>query len=77
MVNANWIPVEDMVPSDDRYILLSFENFSIPAVGRYERDEDGSGAFFLGDEDVCVSSYGVFVNAWMELPKPYREETKE
>ena len=67
-----WIPIDDMVPSDNRYVLLSFENFNIPAVGRYEEDEDGGGAFFLGDDDICVGNYEMFVNAWMELPACYK-----
>ena len=39
-----WVPIEERVPDDNRYILLSFENFSVPQTGRYEQDEDG-GAF--------------------------------
>ncbi len=73
---SNWIPinVDDMstFPSDDRYILLSFANFSLPCVGRYEEDENG-GAFYLGDDDEPLVKIGMFVNAWMELPKCYRE----
>ena len=68
-----WNPVEEFYPSDDRYVLLSFENFTIPQIGRYEESEDG-GAFYLVDEDESLVSHGVFVNAWMELPKPYRGE---
>jgi len=68
----DWIPVTERVPDNDRYILLSFENFSLPEVGRYEEDERG-GAFFVGDDDEPISKSGVFVNAWMELPKCYKE----
>ena len=32
-----WIPA-DNPPSDDRYILLSFENFDLPEIGHYEED---------------------------------------
>ena len=67
----NWIPVEERLPEDDKYILLSFENFSIPLVGRYDRDETGA-AFYVGDDTESCSSSGVFVNAWMPLPEPYR-----
>lgn len=70
-----WIPVKERLPEDDQYILLSFANFSLPVVGRYEMNEDGSGAFYLGDcdeEDTCVSQ-DLFVNAWMPLPEPYRQ----
>lgn len=71
-----WIPIEERVPDDNRYILMSFENFSVPQTGRYEQDEDG-GAFFVGDEDVPLASYGIYVNAWMELPECYRESEEE
>lgn len=37
--NDGWIPVDERLPEDDRYILLSFENFSLPLVGRYEENE--------------------------------------
>ena len=80
MIRENkWVPVTERLPEVDKYgcskyILLSFENFTIPAVGRYEVDKDGSGAFYEGDEDRTLVSYGVFVNAWMPLPKCYREE---
>ena len=71
--NCRWIPVEERLPEDDNYILLSFANFSLPLVGRYEADQEG-GAFYLGDcdgEDTCISE-NLFVNAWMPLPEPYR-----
>ena len=71
-----WIPVEERLPEDESYILLSFANFSLPLVGRYEQDEDG-GAFYIGNEDITCVSQGVFVNAWMPLPEPYLPEKEE
>lgn len=71
--DSNWIPVSERLPENDDYILLSFENFSIPEIGRYEQDEEG-GAFYPGDEDYTYLSYGLFVNAWKPLPKPYKKE---
>lgn len=66
-----WIPITERLPETDDYILISFDNFSLPDVGRYEVDENGGGAFYPGDEDVSYASVGVIVNAWMpcELPK--------
>lgn len=72
--NGSWNPIEEKLPPDDSYILLSFSNFSIPIVGRYEEDEDGGGNFFAGDEDEPLISQDLFVNAWMPLPKCYEEE---
>ena len=71
-LDANpWNPVEESLPSDERYILLSFDNYSGIDVGRYSEDENG-GAFYPGDDDESYSSYGIFVNAWMELPERYK-----
>ena len=70
-----WIPVGERLPEDDNYILLSFSNFSLPLIGRYEADNDG-GAFYLGDNDegdTCLSE-DLYVNAWQPLPEPYRPE---
>lgn len=77
-MNNGWISVSERFPETDDYILLSFSNFSLPMVGRYEEDSDG-GAFYLGDcdeEDTCISQ-DLFVNAWMPLPEPYRESEVE
>lgn len=72
-----WIPVDpddkDSFPKNDDYIMVSFKNFDLPDIARYEEDEDG-GAFYPGDEDKSYSSFGLFVNAWRPLPAPYREE---
>lgn len=67
--HSHWIPIVERVPDDDRYILLSFANFSLPLVGRYEE-----GAFYEGDFEEPCSRCGLRVNAWMELPAPYRKE---
>lgn len=75
-MGMQWIPVEERLPENSDYVLMSFENFSLPLVGRYESDEDGGGAWYLGDcdeDDTCVSN-DLFVNAWMRLPEPYRTE---
>lgn len=74
--NDGWIPVEERLPENDDYIMLSFEDFTVPAIGRYEEDEDGGGSFYLGDDDegsTCASA-GLFVNAWRPLPEPYKGE---
>lgn len=75
--NNGWIPVDERLPDTNDYILLSFSNFTIPVVGRYEIDEDGSGAFYIGDELETCLSQDLLVNAWMELPEPYKESEKE
>ena len=72
--NGGWIPIDEKLPPDDSFVLLSFSNFSVPIVGRYEETEDGGGNFFAGDEDEPLISQDLFVNAWMPLPKCYEEE---
>lgn len=75
---GEWIPcsenMEDMpTEKDGEYVLVSFSNYSLPDIGRYQEDEDG-GAFYPGDEDYTYTSVGLFVNAWQPLPDPYRED---
>ena len=68
---TRWIPVTERFPEPGDYVLLSFPDFSVPAIGRYDEDEEG-GAFFIGDETESLVSQDMFVNAWMPLPEPYR-----
>jgi len=75
-LESGWIPVTERLPENGDYVLMSFENFSLPLVGRYVGDEELGGAWYLGDcfdEDTCLAN-DLFVNAWMPLPKPYRED---
>lgn len=72
-MEQRWIPVSERLPDADKYILVSIENFIISDIGRYETDKDGSGAFYPGGDGKSYVEYGLFVNAWMPLPEPYRE----
>ena len=72
-----WIPCSDGMDDmpkekDGEYVLVSFSNYVLPDIARYQEDEEG-GAFYPGDEDYTYTSVGLFVNAWMPLPEPYRE----
>lgn len=71
---TGWIPVSERLPNPDKYILVSFENFSLPMVGRYTVDDDDGGTFRVGDEDESFIENDLYVNAWMELPKCYKGE---
>ena len=73
-LKSKWIPTVECLPRDDRYVLLSFENFSLPVVGRYEEDKDGGGSFYAGDEDIPLVKQDMIVNAWRELPERYTSE---
>lgn len=72
--STNWIPVDERLPETDDYILLSFANYSIPLVGRYEEDKDGGGNFYVGDDLISCLGNDLYVNAWMPLPKCYEED---
>lgn len=69
-----WIPVSERLPDPDKHILVSFENFSLPMIGRYTVDDDDGGTFRVGDEDESFVEHDLYVNAWMPLPEPYRED---
>lgn len=71
------IDINDRLPNPEEWVLVSFENFTRPDIGRYEAESDGSGAFYPGDEDASYASFGIFVNAWMPLPEAYRREEPE
>lgn len=72
-----WIPCSERLPEDESYILVSFKNATMPDIARYEVDEHGNGAFYPSDCNVAYVSCGMFVNAWMPLPEPFKEEEHE
>lgn len=76
LAKEEWTPLEKDLPTTRDYILLSFENFDLPLIGRCGPDAHGVPAFFTGD-DLDKLPDGLIVNAWMSLPKCYRKETKE
>ena len=67
----NWIDINDRLPEPGEYVLVSFENdgITLPDMARYEEDEQGNGAFYSDDSDISYASVGIFVSAWMSLPK--------
>ena len=55
-------------------VLLSFENFPGLFIGNYVVTEK-VGAYCTDEiQKLPLYTLGIFVNAWMPLPKPYREE---
>ena len=69
-----WNDVNNSLPETGKYVLLSLSNFSLPIIGKYEIDDTGDGAFYAGDELKSLASQNLFVNAWMLLPGPYKED---
>lgn len=74
-----WIPaVNTPEVNEEGYserILLNFENASIHEIGRYIEEGDGGGDYYIDDDaKSCLSSYGLFVDAWMPLPERYKED---
>lgn len=75
-----WREINEELPDPGEYVLVSFENegVTLPDIATYEVDKQGNGAFYPSDCEATYASVGVFVNAWMPLPKPYkREEEKQ
>lgn len=75
-----WREINEELPDPGEYVLVSFENegVTLPDIATYEVDKQGNGAFYPSDCKATYASVGVFVNAWMPLPKPYkREEEKQ
>ena len=73
-----WIPCRERLPEldEDGYsekVLTSYENFSGTDICEY-RIIDGTGKWYAGDTEESPEDIGLIVNAWMPLPKPYREE---
>lgn len=75
--NFIWNPLNEddpnSFPPEGEYVLLSFSNYTLPAIGRYDVDEDGGGSFYEGDSKKSLASYGIFVNAWAPLPENYKD----
>lgn len=69
---SNWIPITEQLPRQGAYVLLSFENYQLPDIGFYEEDKEGGA--FCNSEGYRYNSAGIYVNAWMPLPQPYRSE---
>ena len=76
MLKNGWHDINEELPESGEYVLVSFENegLTLPDIGRYETEDDGSGVFYPGDDDASYVSFGIFVNAWMPLPEIYRRE---
>ena len=68
-----WISINDRLPDPDIYILLSFEGYALLCVGIYTVDDEDNGTF-RDDRDIPFTEYGMYVNAWMSLPEPYKGE---
>lgn len=73
-IGRAWIPVDERLPEAEEYVLVSFENFSLVMVGRFDVDKDGAGTFMVWDEDESFLQHDLFVNAWMLLPEQYKDE---
>ena len=72
---TQWIPISERLPEEEEDILLSFANYTGLDIGRYEKDGEND-KFYPGDDEETYAHYGLIVNAWMPLPKPYKEKTE-
>lgn len=68
-----WIPIEERLPETDDYILVSFSNYTLPDIGRYEADKDGGGAFFpRRRKRLCI--IWIICQCLDAAPEPYKED---
>lgn len=74
--HKGWRDINKELPEPGAYVLVSFENdgLTFPDIAVYEVDQEGNGAFCSSDGNVPYASLGIFVNAWMPLPKLYKRE---
>lgn len=63
MIEDEWRSLDEL-PKEDEYILISFANFTLPDIGRYE-----DGVFYPGDDMKSFKEYGLIVNGWRPLPR--------
>lgn len=68
-----WIPVSERLPEPGKYVLVSFESFTLPMIGIYTVDDNG-GTFRVDDEDDSFLEHNLYVNAWRGLPERYKED---
>ena len=73
MEQMRWIPVTERLPETNTEVIMSFDTFTPTCVGRYEIDNTGGAFYFVNLEEPCAS-IGYRVNAWMPMPKSYRED---
>lgn len=76
LVDKQWIPCSEDLPKTGECVLVSFENdrITLPDIAIYETDQEGNGTFRSSDGNIPYASIGIYVNAWMSLPKPYKGE---
>jgi hypothetical protein len=63
MIADEWRSLDEP-PKEGDYILISFANYTLPDIGRYE-----DGVFYPGDEMKSFKEYGLIVNGWRPLPR--------
>ena len=76
-----WVPIfkddpDSFPPVDEEgfseYVLLSFENYTLPLIGTYRVDEKGGA--FCDDIHMPLNRFGLIVNAWRPLPERFKGE---
>lgn len=75
-----WRDINESLPEPRTWVLLSFSNREYVGIGQRFLLEDGSSEFHLDDLELgeyTCESLNFLVDAWMPLPKPYKEKQKE
>lgn len=66
-----WNSIDEILPGDNRPVLLSFQDYNTPMIGYCVCDENGA-IFYTYDGVPCLNN-DLYVNAWMELPAGYNK----
>lgn len=61
-----------LIRSQDKTVIVNINN--VFSIARYTVDDNDGGTFRVGDEDDSFGEHGLYVNAWMPLPEPYKED---
>jgi len=56
-------------PDTDRLVLITFANYSVPVIGRFEGNDEEGYTAYVGDSDDRFIDEGLIVDGWYELPK--------
>ena len=73
-----WRPItgseDDELPEPGEYVIVSFHEYPLVEIGRYQEGGTGGAFYPIDDNIVSYAEDDVFVNAWMPRPEPYRAE---
>lgn len=81
MFKANWIPIEEMLPEEKKYVMVTCLDYHgdtyVWLAKRVESFDDERGWCWLFADGNTDTEYGTPVYAWMPLPEPLEEKNND